>query len=296
MTEHRVTRLPVGWRHGCDGRDCPLKSAVVAPDPGARRGGRLARALLRGRAGGVGPRPRDRPPPRRAWSRPRSAVGELDLARPRHGDGRARRAAGPDRAPLPVQRAEHDRGVLPDPARRGARPRARRSPTTAAGRLRRPAAFVELSEELATSRRTWRSSGRASATSSMSTCASGAVRALGAGPAVPRPAARRERDQARQDRPPAAGRGARRGPLRAAAGDRARQRARHPARDRRPRHRAGVGRARPGSGSPRSRSASRRSTATRAGCGWSRRRGSGRWCRSCCPRAAARRRSRLPGT
>ena len=31
MVEHRVTRLPVGWKHGCDGRDCPLKSAVVAP-------------------------------------------------------------------------------------------------------------------------------------------------------------------------------------------------------------------------------------------------------------------------
>jgi two-component system sensor histidine kinase LytS len=31
MIEHRVTRLPVGWKHGCDGRDCPLKSAVVTP-------------------------------------------------------------------------------------------------------------------------------------------------------------------------------------------------------------------------------------------------------------------------
>jgi two-component system sensor histidine kinase LytS len=31
MADRRVTRLPVGWKHGCDGRDCPLKSAVVAP-------------------------------------------------------------------------------------------------------------------------------------------------------------------------------------------------------------------------------------------------------------------------
>jgi two-component system sensor histidine kinase LytS len=31
MTEQRVARLPVGWRHGCDGGDCPLRSAVVAP-------------------------------------------------------------------------------------------------------------------------------------------------------------------------------------------------------------------------------------------------------------------------
>ena len=25
MTERRVSRLPVGWKHGCDGRDCPLR-------------------------------------------------------------------------------------------------------------------------------------------------------------------------------------------------------------------------------------------------------------------------------
>jgi two-component system sensor histidine kinase LytS len=31
MAARRVARLPIGWRHGCDGRDCPLKSAVVAP-------------------------------------------------------------------------------------------------------------------------------------------------------------------------------------------------------------------------------------------------------------------------
>jgi two-component system sensor histidine kinase LytS len=31
IAEARVARLPVGWRHGCDGRDCPLRSAVVAP-------------------------------------------------------------------------------------------------------------------------------------------------------------------------------------------------------------------------------------------------------------------------
>jgi LytS/YehU family sensor histidine kinase len=30
MTEARVARLPVGWRHGCD-TQCPLKSAVVGP-------------------------------------------------------------------------------------------------------------------------------------------------------------------------------------------------------------------------------------------------------------------------
>ncbi len=30
MDEARVSRLPVGWRHGCDS-DCPLKSAVVGP-------------------------------------------------------------------------------------------------------------------------------------------------------------------------------------------------------------------------------------------------------------------------
>ncbi len=29
MVEQRVARLPVGWRHGCDGRDCPLRSAVA---------------------------------------------------------------------------------------------------------------------------------------------------------------------------------------------------------------------------------------------------------------------------
>jgi two-component system sensor histidine kinase LytS len=31
MTERRVSRLPVGWKHGCDGRNCPLRSAIVAP-------------------------------------------------------------------------------------------------------------------------------------------------------------------------------------------------------------------------------------------------------------------------
>jgi two-component system sensor histidine kinase LytS len=31
MLERRVSRLPVGWKHGCDGRDCPLRSAIVAP-------------------------------------------------------------------------------------------------------------------------------------------------------------------------------------------------------------------------------------------------------------------------
>jgi LytS/YehU family sensor histidine kinase len=31
MAARRVARLPVGWGHGCDGRNCPLKSAVVAP-------------------------------------------------------------------------------------------------------------------------------------------------------------------------------------------------------------------------------------------------------------------------
>jgi two-component system sensor histidine kinase LytS len=31
MAEDRVARLPVGWKHGCDGRDCPLRSAIVTP-------------------------------------------------------------------------------------------------------------------------------------------------------------------------------------------------------------------------------------------------------------------------
>ncbi len=31
MAARRVARLPVGWGHGCGGRDCPLRSAVVAP-------------------------------------------------------------------------------------------------------------------------------------------------------------------------------------------------------------------------------------------------------------------------
>ncbi len=31
MIERRVSRLPVGWKHGCDGRDCPLRSAIVTP-------------------------------------------------------------------------------------------------------------------------------------------------------------------------------------------------------------------------------------------------------------------------
>ena len=31
MLERRVSRLPVGWKHGCDGRDCPLRSAIVTP-------------------------------------------------------------------------------------------------------------------------------------------------------------------------------------------------------------------------------------------------------------------------
>ena len=31
MRARRVTRLPVGWKHGCDGRDCPLRSAIVVP-------------------------------------------------------------------------------------------------------------------------------------------------------------------------------------------------------------------------------------------------------------------------
>ena len=31
MAENRVVRLPVGWKHGCDGRGCPLRSAVALP-------------------------------------------------------------------------------------------------------------------------------------------------------------------------------------------------------------------------------------------------------------------------
>ena len=58
----------------------------------------------------------------------------------------------------------------------------------------------------------------------------------------------------------------------------------------------GSGAARPGSASPPSRSASRRSTATRGACGSSRRRGSGRWCRSCCPPSPAAAQVELTGT
>ena len=42
MTEARVARLPVGWRHGCAG-DCPLRSAVVGP---LRVRGRVVGSLI----------------------------------------------------------------------------------------------------------------------------------------------------------------------------------------------------------------------------------------------------------
>ncbi len=44
MAHQRVARLPVGWGHGCDGRDCPLRSAVVAPIAG--RAGALGALIL----------------------------------------------------------------------------------------------------------------------------------------------------------------------------------------------------------------------------------------------------------
>ena len=88
-----------------------------------QRGGRRDRAVQRDGARGLRSRPRHRAPPRRA----RLDRGHARRARParaRDGLGRARRDAGDDRAALPLQRAQHDRGVLPHAARRGAPARA----------------------------------------------------------------------------------------------------------------------------------------------------------------------------
>jgi two-component system sensor histidine kinase LytS len=146
MAERRVTRLPVGWRHGCDGRDCPLKSAVVAP------------ILVRGEAigslvlfseGALQVSDEDRETARRLGELVSTeiSVGELDLA--------ARATANAELAALQAQIEPH---VLfnalntiaaycrtqPDDARELVLAFADYCRWT----LQRPAAFVELSDEL----------------------------------------------------------------------------------------------------------------------------------------------------
>ena len=79
--------------------------------------------VLRGRAERVGPRPRDRAEPVRP-AVDRAAGGRARRARERRRQRRAGGTPGADRAPLPLQRAQHHRRVLPHPAGRCPPPRA----------------------------------------------------------------------------------------------------------------------------------------------------------------------------
>ena len=252
MIERRVSRLPVGWKHGCDGRDCPLRSAIVAPIMNRTE---AVGAIVLFSETALAVSDRDRAIARHLGA-PRLDRGHARRARParaRDGLGRARRDAGDDRAALPLQRAQHDRGVLPHAAGRGAQARAlvrRALPAQPAPPARvRPAA-----RRAAPRRRVRRARARALRRSARGRRARDARRRGRARAAVARATAGRERHQPRQGRPAAARRRALRRAPRPPAHHRARQRPRHPARARRPRARAGRRlrrrRARPGLGRP----------------------------------------------
>jgi LytS/YehU family sensor histidine kinase len=146
MTERRVTRLPVGWRHGCDGRDCPLKSAIVAP------------ILVRGEAigslvlfseGALAVSDRDRAIASHLGQLVSTeiSVGELDLA--------TRASANAELAALQAQIEPHFlfNALNTIAAFCRTQPEEARELVLAFAdycrwTLRRPAAFVDLSEEL----------------------------------------------------------------------------------------------------------------------------------------------------
>ena len=176
MVEHRVTRLPVGWKHGCDGRDCPLKSAVVAP---LEVRGQSIGSLVLFSEGALAVSDRDRAIARQLGSLVSTElqVGELDL--------HVRATASAELAAVQAQIEPHFLfnalntiaafcRTQPDEARRLVLSFAELLPLVAAppGGVRRARA-----RSCATSRPTSRSSERASATSSRSRCASRPARA-----------------------------------------------------------------------------------------------------------------------
>jgi two-component system sensor histidine kinase LytS len=146
MAAGRVTRLPVGWRHGCDGRDCPLKSAVVSP---IEVRGAAVGSLVLFSEGALAVSDRDRAIARHLGSLVSTeiSVGELDL--------HARATASAELAALQAQIEPHFLfnalntiasfcRTQPDEARRLVLSFA----DYCRWSLRRPAAFVELAEEL----------------------------------------------------------------------------------------------------------------------------------------------------
>jgi two-component system sensor histidine kinase LytS len=146
MVEHRVTRLPVGWKHGCDGRDCPLKSAVVAP---IEMRGESVGSLVLFSEGALAVSDRDRVIARHLGRLVSTElmVGELDL--------HARATASAELAAVQAQIEPHFLfnalntiaafcRTNPDEARRLVLSFAEYCRWS----LRRPAAFVELAEEL----------------------------------------------------------------------------------------------------------------------------------------------------
>jgi LytS/YehU family sensor histidine kinase len=146
MAARRVARLPVGWGHGCDGRDCPLRSAVVAPL--ATRAGVVGSVILFSE-GALNVSDRDR-----AIAQSLSdllstelQVGELDV--------HANAAASAELAALQAQIEPHFLfnalntiaafcRTKPDEARRLVLAFADYCRST----LRRPGAFVDLGEEM----------------------------------------------------------------------------------------------------------------------------------------------------
>jgi len=146
MSELRVARLPVGWMHGCDGRDCPLRSAVVAP---IEVHGEAIGSIVLFSEGALAVSDRDRVIARQVGGLVSTEimVGELEL-----------HAAATTSAELAALQAQIEPHFLfnalntiaafcrtqPDEARRLVLNFA----DYCRWSLRRPAAFVELSEEL----------------------------------------------------------------------------------------------------------------------------------------------------
>jgi two-component system sensor histidine kinase LytS len=146
MTEGRVTRLPVGWRHGCDGRDCPLKSAIVAPI--LVRGAAIGSLVLFSE-GALAVSDRDRAIASHLGQLVSTeiSVGELDLA--------TRASANAELAALQAQIEPHFlfNALNTIAAFCRTQPEEARELVLAFAdycrwTLRRPAAFVDLSEEL----------------------------------------------------------------------------------------------------------------------------------------------------
>jgi two-component system sensor histidine kinase LytS len=146
MTHHRVTRLPVGWKHGCDARDCPLRSAIVAPIE--VRGESIGSIVLFSEDA-LAVSDRDRATARQLGGLVSTElmVGELEL--------QARATASAELAALQAQIEPHFLfnalntiasfcRTQPDEARR----LVLRFADYCRWSLRRPAAFVELDEEL----------------------------------------------------------------------------------------------------------------------------------------------------